>query len=72
LRIPSYRHGLHKLIAEATVNEARLRQLSLLEERPFEPLAKEIEEKAFELLVQLLIAVIPAIEGGRCDEQDHP
>ena len=72
MRIPSYRRGLHQLNAEATVNEARLRQLSLLEERPSEPLPKEIEEKAFELLVQLLIAAIPAIEGGRCDEQDHP
>jgi hypothetical protein len=69
--MPSYRRGLHKLDAEATVNEGRLRQLSILEEEPFEPLPKEIEEKAFELLVQLLIALIPAIEGGRCDEQDH-
>ena len=66
-----YRRGLPRLNAEATVNEAKLRQLSLLDEAPLEPLPKEVEEKAFELLVQLLIAVIPAIEGGRCDEQDH-
>lgn len=53
------------------MNQARLRQLSLLDEGPIDPLPREIEEKAFELLVQLLIAVIPAIDGERRDEQDH-
>lgn len=69
--MPSYRRELLRLNAEAAVNEARLRQLSLLDEGPIDPLPREIEEKAFELLVQLLIAVIPAIDGGRRDEQDH-
>jgi len=66
-----YRRELLRLNAEATMNEAKLRQLSLLDEAPLEPLPKEIEEKAFELLVQLLIAVIPAINGARHDEQSH-
>jgi hypothetical protein len=66
-----YRRELLRLNAEATVNEAKLRQLSLLDEAPLEPLPKEIEEKAFELLVQLLIAAIPAINGERRDEQSH-
>jgi hypothetical protein len=35
------------------------------------PLPQEIEVKALELLEQLLLAVIPAIDGGRRDEQDH-
>jgi hypothetical protein len=66
-----YRREVLRLNAEATVNEAKLRQLSLLDEAPLEPLPEEIEEKAFELLVQLLIAVIPAINGERHDEQSH-
>jgi hypothetical protein len=66
-----YRRELLRLNAEATVNEAKLRQLSLLDEAPLEPLPEEIEEKAFELLVQLVIAVIPAINGERHDEQSH-
>jgi hypothetical protein len=66
-----YRRELPRLNAEATVNEAKLRQLSLLDEAPLEPLPKEVEEKAFELLVQLLIAAIPAIHGERHDEQSH-
>ena len=53
------------------MNEARLRQRSLLDEGSHEPLPKKIEEQALELLVQLLIAVIPAIEEGSHDEQDQ-
>ncbi|MGH8216993.1 MAG: hypothetical protein ACREUT_00270 [Steroidobacteraceae bacterium] len=53
------------------MNEARLRQRSLLQELDGVLLPKEIEEKAFELLVELLLAVVPALEGGRGDEQDH-
>jgi hypothetical protein len=53
------------------MNEAKLRQRSLLEDADREPLPQEIEAKALELLVQMLIAVIPAIDGGRRDEQDH-
>jgi hypothetical protein len=53
------------------VNEAMLRQRSLLEDADAKPLAKEIKEKAFELLVQLLVAVVPAINEGERDEQDH-
>jgi hypothetical protein len=66
-----YRREPHGLNAEATVNEAKLRQLSLLEERPCNPLTKEVEQKALELLVQLLLAVLPTLDGGRRDEQDH-
>jgi hypothetical protein len=66
-----YRRRFPRLNAEATVIEAKLRQLSLLDEGPHEPLPKEVEAKAFELLVQLLIAVIPAIDGGSRDEQDQ-
>jgi hypothetical protein len=53
------------------VIEARLRQRSLLPEEHSEPLTKEVEAKALELLVELLIALIPAIHGERADEQDH-
>jgi hypothetical protein len=66
-----YRRELRRLNAEATVNESKLRQQSLLEVRPSNPLAKQVEEKALELLVQLLLVVLPAIDGGRRDEQDH-
>jgi hypothetical protein len=53
------------------MNEARLRQRSLLDEGLSEPLPKKVEEEALELLVQLLIAVVPAIEEGSRDEQNH-
>lgn len=53
------------------MKETRLRQLSLLDEEPTAPLPTEAEEKAFELLVQLLIAIIPTLDGERRDEQDH-
>lgn len=53
------------------MNEAKLRQRSLLQELDGVPLPKEVEEKAFELLVELLLAIVPAAEGGRGDEQDH-
>lgn len=58
-------------MAEATVNEAKLRQRSLLEDADSKPLPKEIEAKVLELLVQLLVAAIPASNGGKRDEQDH-
>jgi hypothetical protein len=57
--------------AEAAVKEAKLRQLSLLERRPETKIPQEVEAKALDLLVQLLISLIPAIEGGRVDEQDQ-
>jgi hypothetical protein len=53
------------------VNEARLRQRSLLDEGSKQSLPKEIEEQTLELLVQLLITVIPAIQEGNRDEQNH-
>ena len=53
------------------MNEAKLRQLSLLEERPCNPLTEEVEQKALELLVQLLLAVLPTLGGGRRDDQDQ-
>jgi hypothetical protein len=60
-----------RLTAEATVQETRLRQLSLLERSSNTSIPIEIEEKALELLVQMLISVIPAIEGGEVDEQNQ-
>jgi len=56
---------------ERPVNEARLRQLSLLNAKPHKPIPKEIEAEALELLAQLLISIIPAIDGEKLDEQDH-
>jgi len=55
------------------MNEARLRQRSLLPKDPDQPLPREVESKVFELLVQLLLSVVPAIEneGGEHDEQDR-
>jgi len=55
------------------MNEARLRQRSLLPEDPDLPLPQEIESEVLELLMQLLLSVVPAIvsEGGRRDEQDR-
>jgi hypothetical protein len=68
---PAYRREHLRLNAEASVNEARLRQRSLLTEGLHEPLPKKVEEQALDLLVQLLIDVALAIEEGRGDEQDH-
>lgn len=65
---PPYRRQFLRLNAEAAVKETRLRQLSLLDEEPITLLPTEVEEKAFELLVQLLIAIIPTLDGERRDE----
>jgi hypothetical protein len=63
-----YRHRRHHTLRrEASVTEARLRQLSLLEEKVKTQLPPEVEAKALELLVQLLIEVIPALQAG----EDH-
>jgi hypothetical protein len=67
----SYRRRVRTRKAEAAVKEAKLRQLSLLERRPEAKIPQEVEAKALDLLVQLLISLIPAIEGGRVDEQDQ-
>lgn len=55
------------------MNEARVRQRSLLLKDPDPPLPQEIESEVLELLVQLLLSVVPAIanEGGKRDEQDR-
>ena len=53
------------------MNEVGLRQRSLLPEEHSEPLTKQVEAKALELLVELLIGVLPAIDGEKADEQDH-
>lgn len=66
-----YRRRVRTLKAEATVQEKKLRQLSLLERSSDSKIPKENEAKALDLLVQMLIAVIPAIEGGKVDEQDQ-
>jgi hypothetical protein len=67
-----YRRRVRRGKAEAAVvKEAKLQQLSLLERRPETQIPQEIEARALDLLVQLLIAVIPAVEGGRDDEQDQ-
>lgn len=52
---------------ETKVNEARLRQLKLLEEPTDARVPQELEVEVLELLAQLLIAIIPALEGD-CDE----
>ena len=67
----SYRRRVRTRKAEAAVKEAKLRQLSLLERRPETKIPQEVEAKALDLLVQLLISLIPATEGGRVDEQDQ-
>jgi hypothetical protein len=67
----AYRREHHWLKAEASVNEARLRQRSFLDEGLYEPLPKKIEDQALALLVQLLLAVVPAIEEGSRDEQNQ-
>ena len=59
------------LRVEATVQEKKLRQLSLLERSSNTKIPKEIEAQALELLVQMLLSVVPAIEGGQVDEQDQ-
>ncbi|MDE2450654.1 MAG: hypothetical protein KGO22_16890 [Gammaproteobacteria bacterium] len=53
------------------MNEPRPRQQSLLEHTDRKPFPQEVEAKALELLVELFIAVIPALEGAKRDEQDH-
>ena len=67
----SYRRQVRTLKAEATMREEKLRQLSLLERGSNTEIPREIEEKALDLLVQMLIAIIPAIEGGEVDEQNQ-
>jgi hypothetical protein len=67
----SYRRRSRTRKAEAAVKEAKLRQLSLLERSPETKIPQEIEARALDLLVQLLISLIPTIEGGRGDEQDQ-
>jgi hypothetical protein len=56
---------------EAAMNEAKPRQRSLLEKNLDEDLPKEIAEKAVDLLVQLIAAVIPTLGRGKNGEQDH-
>ena len=53
------------------MKEAKLRQLNLLQTNDYSPLPRASEAEALELLVQLLIAVLPAIEEGKPDEQDQ-
>jgi hypothetical protein len=52
-------------------SQARFRQRSLLDQGSNEVLPKEVEEQALELLIQLLIDIIPVLEGGKRDEQDQ-
>jgi hypothetical protein len=65
-----YRRSLHRPDVEATmVKEVQYRQRSLLEEaQPARALPKEVAVQALDQLVQLLIAVIPAIEAGEQNE----
>ena len=53
------------------MNEEKARQQSLLQKLDGVLLPREVEEEAFELLVGLLLAIVPALEGGEVDEQDH-
>jgi hypothetical protein len=66
-----YRRQVRTLKAEATVQETKLRQLSLLERSSKTKIPKEIEAKALDLLVQMLTTLIPAIEKGEVDEQNQ-
>jgi len=62
-----YRLRLPQPEALAMINEARLRQRNLLDEEAV-PLPKDIEVKVLELLVELLLGALAAIEGDRSDE----
>jgi len=53
------------------VKEAQLQQLSLLDEGQQKSLPQGIEDHSLELLVQLLISVIPALEEGSHDDQNN-
>jgi hypothetical protein len=53
------------------VKKARLQQLRLLDEGQQKSLPKDIEDQALELLVQLLISVIPALEEGSHDDKNN-
>lgn len=53
------------------MNEAKLRQLSLLHEMPCKPLPKPVQAEVTELLTQLLTSVLPALGGESRDEQDQ-
>lgn len=67
-----YRRQVRALKAEAiTVQKEKLRQLSFPEGSSSPNIPKEIEAKALELLVQMLLLVMPAIEGGEVDEQNQ-
>jgi len=62
--------GRHE--TEATVNKVSMRQRSLLLNEPDRKSPpQEIEARVFELLVELLIDLVPTLEGRKCDEQDH-
>lgn len=64
-----YRHRHHHTLrTEARVTEARLRQLSLLESEAKTQLPLEVEVRTLELIVQLLIEVIPALQAGEGHE----
>ncbi len=53
------------------MNEAKPRQLKLLERNAQRSLPKETEAAVLDLLVRLLRSVIPALAGESNDEQDH-
>lgn len=53
------------------MQEKKLRQLSLLGRSSSTKIPKEIEAKAMELLVQMLLSIIPAVEGGEVNEQNQ-
>lgn len=50
------------------MNEARLRQLNLLNEMPCDPLPKPVQAEVSELLIQLFASVLSALEGENRDE----
>lgn len=66
-----YRRQFRTLKVEATVQEKRLRQLSLLERSSNTKIPEEVEATVLELLVQMLILVIPVFERGEVDEQNQ-
>jgi len=67
----SYRCRSLKQEMEAMVKQAKLRQLSLLQDADCQQIPKTLHAEVLELLTQLLLSIVPEIEKGENDEQDH-
>jgi hypothetical protein len=67
----SYRCRSLKQELESMVKQAKLRQLSLLQDAVCPQIPKTLHAEVLELLTQLLLSIVPEIEKGESDEQDH-